>query len=43
MGGRREGKEQKEVRPIVVPYEATLEDIYNGREVEVEIERYRMC
>lgn len=44
MGGRRqEGPTQKKVKPTAVQLDVTLEDLYNGKETEVTVERHRMC
>lgn len=44
MGGRRGGaQEKKQVKPIGQVVEVTLEDIYNGKELQVTIERHRIC
>ena len=45
MGGRREQREAgpKKVKPTAVQLEVTLEDLYNGKETEVPIERHRIC
>lgn len=45
MGGRRQGQPSgpKKVKPVVKQMEVTLEDVYNGKESEFEIERHRIC
>lgn len=45
MGGRRGGggNEPKKVKPIGQVVDVSLEDIYNGKELEVTIERHRIC
>ena len=45
MGGRRQGggNQQKKVKPIVKQVEVTLEQLYNGCELEIEVERHRIC
>ena len=47
MGGRRGGEGasagQKKVKPTAVPLEVTLEDLYNGKEADVKVERHRIC
>lgn len=44
MGGRRGGgNEPKKVKPIGQVVEVSLEDIYNGKELEVTVERHRIC
>ena len=43
-GGRRGGAEQKkQVKPIGQVVEVNLEDIYNGKELEVKVDRHRIC
>jgi len=43
-GGRRqESSGPKKVKPIVRQVEVTLEDLYNGKEHEFEVERHRIC
>ena len=45
MGGRG-GPAQKrkvEVKPIVKQIEVTLADIYNGKDIQVDVERQRIC
>lgn len=45
-GGRREGGGgggQKKVKPTEVRLEVTLEDLYNGKELEIKFERHRIC
>lgn len=44
-GGRRqeEGSQQKKVKPTAVKLEVSLEDLYNGKVAEVEVERMRIC
>ncbi len=41
MGGRRQGggQAQAKVKPTAVALEVTLEDLFNGKETEVEVER----
>ena len=46
MGGRRggdAGPQTKKVKPMGVKLEVTLEDLYNGKEASVEVERMRIC
>ncbi len=45
MGGRRQegGNQTKKVRPTPAKLEVTLEDLYNGKQAEVEVERKRKC
>lgn len=45
MGGgrRQESQGPKKVKPITKQVEVTLEDLYNGKEYEFEIERQRIC
>ena len=45
MGGRREGggAQKKKVKPTGHVVSASLEDLYNGKTVEFEIERHRLC
>lgn len=45
MGGgrRQEAGGKKKVKPLVKQVEVTLEDLYNGKEFEFEIERHRIC
>lgn len=46
MGGGRPGGAQKrkvEVKPIVKNVEVTLADVYNGKEIQVDVERQRIC
>lgn len=43
-GGRgNQGPQTKKVKPMGVKLEVTLEDLYNGKETEVEVERHRIC
>ena len=45
-GGQRQGGGgggQKKVKPTAVQLEVSLEDLYNGKEAEVQIERQRIC
>lgn len=45
-GGRREGGAsagKKKVQPTAVKLEVSLEDLYNGKEAEVSVERHRIC
>ena len=45
-GGRREGGApagKKKVKPTGVELEVTLEDLYNGKEAEVTVDRHRIC
>jgi DnaJ-class molecular chaperone len=44
-GGRRQESNSgpKKVKPTVKQVEVTLEDLYNGKEYEFEIERHRIC
>lgn len=40
MGGRGGQREQKrQVRPIEQLVEVTLEDLYNGKELEIKVDR----
>jgi DnaJ family protein A protein 2 len=44
MGGRGGGApQQAKVKPIAVPLDVTLEDLYNGKEASVTFERHRKC
>lgn len=44
MGGRRQGgQEKRQVKPIGHVEEVSLEDLYNGREIQVTVERQRIC
>lgn len=44
MGGRGGGQpEAKRVKPIVEQIEVTLEEVYNGKEVAIEVERQGLC
>jgi DnaJ family protein A protein 2 len=46
MGGRGGGapsKKQMRVKPITKQVEVTLADIYNGKEIFVEVDRQRVC
>lgn len=47
MGGGRPGgakeKRKIEVKPIMKQMDVTLADVYNGKELEVEVERMRLC
>ena len=46
MGGGRGGPKQKQkmrVKPIARKVEITLADVYNGKTVEVEVDRQRIC
>ena len=47
MGGRRGGgdgaPQAKKVKPTGVKLQVTLEDLYNGKEATVEVERMRIC
>ena len=44
MGGRKQGGNQKkQVKPLGKVLEVTLEDLYNGKEFEFELERHRIC
>ena len=45
MGGRGGGgaPQAKKVKPMGVKLEVTLEDLYNGKEATVEVERHRIC
>ena len=47
MGGPRPGGAQKkqkvEVKPIMKQVDVSLADIYNGKELEVQVERFRLC
>jgi DnaJ-class molecular chaperone len=43
-GGKRGGGEQKRrVKPLGKILEVTLEDLFNGKEEEFEVERQRIC
>jgi DnaJ-class molecular chaperone len=45
-GGRREGGGgggQKKVKPTEMRLEVSLEDLYNGKEAEIKVERHRIC
>lgn len=43
-GGGRGGQPQKQkVKPIGQQVEVTLEDLYNGKELEIQVERHRIC
>ncbi len=43
-GGRGGGQERKkQVKPLGKILEVTLEDLYNGKEFEFELERQRLC
>lgn len=43
-GGRREQQSgPKKVKPTAVELEVTLEELYNGKEAEVSIDRHRIC
>lgn len=41
--GRQDAGGKKKVKPTVKQVEVTLEDLYNGKEFEFEIERHRIC
>lgn len=45
MGGRGGGREaqKRQVKPIGQVIEVTLEDIFNGNEIEVSVDRQRIC
>lgn len=45
FGGRErpDAGGKKKVKPTVKQIEVTLEDLYNGKEFEFEIERHRIC
>jgi len=45
MGGgrRQESSGPKKVKPQVRVTEVTLEDLYNGKELEFEVDRQRIC
>lgn len=46
MGGRGGGggqKQKKRVKPIARHIEVSLADIYNGKTVEIEVDRQRIC
>lgn len=48
MGGRGGGgaaakKQQVRVKPIARAVELSLSDVYNGKEVEIEVDRQRIC
>lgn len=45
MGGRggAAAKQKKRVKPIARPIEVSLADIYNGKTVEIEVDRQRIC
>ena len=43
MGGRKQQEAKKQVKPIGQVVEVTLEDLYNGKVLEVDIERHRIC
>ena len=46
MGGGRGGPAQKKnvrVKPITKQVEVSLADIYNGKEIEVDVDRQRLC
>lgn len=44
MGGRGGQREQKRrVEAIGKVVEVTLEDIYNGKELEIKVDRQRLC
>jgi DnaJ family protein A protein 2 len=43
-GGRREQQSgPKKVKPTAAELEVSLEDLYNGKEAEISIERHRIC
>jgi DnaJ-class molecular chaperone len=42
-GGGGGGPQTKKVKPMGVKLEVTLEDLYNGKETTVEVERHRIC
>lgn len=43
-GGRKQGAQgKKKVKPLAKVMEVTLEDLYNGKELEFDIERHRIC
>lgn len=43
-GGRKQGGGgQKKVKPIAKIMDVTLEDLYNGKEIEFEVDRQRIC
>lgn len=43
-GGRREASSgPKKVKPTAVELELSLEDLYNGKEASVQVERHRIC
>ena len=41
--GKQDAGGKKKVKPTVKQVEVTLEDLYNGKEFEFEIERHRIC
>lgn len=45
FGGRGQAQApgKKQVKPLAHQIEVTLEDIYNGKEFEFEVERLRIC
>jgi DnaJ-class molecular chaperone len=46
MGGGRGGQAQKrqvKVKPITKQVEVSLADIYNGKEIFVDVDRHRIC
>ena len=43
MGGGRREAGPKKVKPTGAVVEVSLEDLYNGKEAEVKVERHRIC
>ena len=44
-GARRQGgaPKKKQVKPIMKQVEVSLADVYNGKEIEVDVDRQRVC
>ena len=41
--GGRGGKRKMRVKPIARQVEVTLADVYNGKTIELNVERQRIC
>ncbi|KAG2231621.1 hypothetical protein BDF21DRAFT_368586 [Thamnidium elegans] len=42
-GGHRQGHQERRGPDIIIPLEVTLEDLYNGAEIEVDISKQVLC
>ena len=42
-GGPRGGKRKMRVKPIARQVEVTLADVYNGKTIDLNVERQRIC